>query len=61
VKIGLISLKRFKKQGEGIPKYAVMLYKYFIKIVKEEVIDKLAYNMQEALHGKNCGENFGGI
>jgi glycosyltransferase involved in cell wall biosynthesis len=43
LKIGYISLERFEKQGQGIPRYVTMLYKHLIKIDEKDTIDKLLY------------------
>jgi len=43
LKIGYISLERFEKQGQGIPRYVTMLYKHLIKIDEKDTVDKLLY------------------
>jgi len=43
LKIGYITIERFERQGQGIPRYVTMLYKYLTKINEEGAIYKISY------------------
>ena len=43
MKIGYITIERFESQGQGIPRYVTMLYKYLAKLNKEDEINKISY------------------
>jgi len=43
LKIGYITIERFESQGQGIPRYVTMLYKYLAKLNKEDEINKISY------------------
>ena len=43
MKIGYITIERFERQGQGIPRYVTMLYKYLTKLNGENTIYKLSY------------------
>jgi len=43
LKIGYITIERFESQGQGIPRYVTMLYKYLAKLNEEDEIYKISY------------------